>query len=602
MSYADGRRPHHDGSERYVSDESPSVGDTVTVFVRTADDDPAGPVGRAHARVLRDGEPAYVEARVDRRADGTTWWRADLPVVNETLRYRFWLGDGRGRGRWLNGRGTSVRDVDDSADFRVTTASAPPSWAADSVAYQIFPDRFARSAAADERELPDWAVPASWDTPVLARHPDAVRQVYGGDLDGVAEHLDHLTALGVNLIYLTPFFPARSNHRYDAAGFDRVDPLLGGDAALARLTEAAHRRGIRVIGDITLNHVGATHPWFRTAMADPGSAENGFFHIDRATGSYATFAGVESLPKLDHTSAELRRRLYAGRGSVVDRYLREPYGLDGWRVDVAHSAGKYGPTDLGDLVGRTTRATLEAARPDGLLLAEDQFDASAALQGPGWHGTMDYAGFTRPVWSWLVDAIGEETFWGTPGPVPDYDAGDLAAVMDTFHAVLPWRSVRHNLTLIDCHDTGRFRSFAGPERQLVAAALMMTLPGIPMVFAGDEVGAEGDHLESGRVPFRWDRSQWDVRTYAAYRELIELRRTHRALRHGGLRWLHADGDVVLFERESLEERLLVQVSRASHRPLTAPVDCTGLAGSPDVRVGEALPGDGPAHHVWLAKV
>jgi alpha-glucosidase len=103
------------------------------------------------------------------------------------------------------------------------------------------------------------------------------------------------------------------------------------------------------------------------------------------------------------------------------------------------------------------------------------------------------------------------------------------------------------------------------------------------------------------VPFPWDRSQWDTRTYATYRELLALRRAHRALRHGGLRWLHAAGDVVLFERESLDERLLVQVSRAAHPPLTSPFTAVGLTGAPDVRAGEALPGDGPAHHVWRAE-
>ena len=88
--------------------------------------------------------------------------------------------------------------------------------------YQVFPDRFARSALADERPTPDWAIPASWDTPVDPVMPARSQQFYGGDLDGVIEKLDHLVALGVNLLYLTPIFPAASNHRYDAASFDRV--------------------------------------------------------------------------------------------------------------------------------------------------------------------------------------------------------------------------------------------------------------------------------------------------------------------------------------------------------------------------------------------
>ena len=116
--------------------------------------------------------------------------------------------------------------------------------------------------------MPDWAVPARWTEPVYrVRGQDQGKQLYGGDLDGITDHLDHLERLGADVLYLTPFFPARSNHRYDASTFDRVDPVLGGDDALGRLTAEAHRRGMRVIGDITTNHTGDSHEWFVEARA-----------------------------------------------------------------------------------------------------------------------------------------------------------------------------------------------------------------------------------------------------------------------------------------------------------------------------------------------
>ena len=113
-----------------------------------------------------------------------------------------------------------------------------------SLVLQVFPDRFARSAAAAGRETPPWAVRSEWDEPVR-RGPTGhyAYQLYGGDLDGIVEHLDHLARLHADVLYLTPVFPAGSTHRYDAARFDQVDPLLGGDAALQRLTAAARRSG-----------------------------------------------------------------------------------------------------------------------------------------------------------------------------------------------------------------------------------------------------------------------------------------------------------------------------------------------------------------------
>src|SRR5699024_504553 len=113
----------------------------------------------------------------------------------------------------------------------------------DAVVYQIFPDRFGRSAEAADRPVPDWAVPASWDDEPIARGRETGTQLYGGDLDGIVEHLDHVSDLGVTTVYLTPVFPGRTCHRYDAATFDHVDPLLGGNDAYARLSHALHSRG-----------------------------------------------------------------------------------------------------------------------------------------------------------------------------------------------------------------------------------------------------------------------------------------------------------------------------------------------------------------------
>ena len=555
---------------------------------------------RVHVRSTPDGEPAYVEAQIDREDADEVWWRAGVPVANAELGYRFLLETPRSSRRriWLNALGLHRTDVTDAADFRISTYDPPPAWAEGAVLYEIFPDRFARSQAHPVGELPDWAVSAKWDDPVAFGTPDGTRQVYRGTLWGVAEKLDYLKKLGIDALWLTPFFPARSNHRYDASSFDVVDPLLGGDAALKELTTQAHRRGIRVIGDITLNHTGDRHPWFQRAQADPASVEAEFYYFEPDRKRYASFYDVPSMPKLNHGSAELRRRLYEGPDSVVARYLTE-FGLDGWRVDVAQSAGRYGAVDLNAEMARAVRRTLREVAPDSLLVAEHQFDASATLQGDGWHGTMAYAGFTRPVLSWLASADTPE-LWGAPGQPPVYGGEEMVSVMRNFASLIPWRSYTHNMTLLDSHDMPRFRSLVGAERQRLGVALLMTMPGLPMVFAGDEVGVHGAlHNEDGRRAFPWNEDAWDKDTYALYRSLISLRRAHPALRSGGLRWLHASQDVVLFSRAVPGETVVVQVSRTGHEPLVASFGAEHLLGGPDVVPGGALPSDGPAFHIWL---
>lgn len=594
--------PHHDGA--LVSDHAPSLGGTFRVRVWVPD---ASGATAVHARTTPDGEPRFTALTQVERDAGGAWWAADLVARNPVTGYRFLVTGGTPVYRWLTQGGVVDHDVPDDTDFRVATAPPPADWAADQILYQVFPDRFARSGRVDA--WPDWAEPADWDDPVARTHPSSMRQLYGGDLHGVTEHLDHLTDLGVTGLYLNPVFPAPENHRYCASSFDGVDPVLGGDEALAELTAAAHERGLRVIGDLTVNHSGSTHPWFVTALADPDATEAGFYHWIEHPDRYEAWVGVPSLPKFDHRSAELRRRLYEGPDSVVARWLRPPFSLDGWRVDAANMTGRCRDVDETHRVAATTLATMRAERDDVYLLAEHCHDASADLQGDGWHGTMNYAGFTRPVWTWLTRSDVELDFLGVPTPVPRLPGTALAATVDAFASRVPWRSRLHSLNLLGSHDTTRWRYVAPDlDTALVGVAMLLTFPGIPSILYGDEIGLAGEDDESAREPFPWnDRQRWDDDALAAYRALVHLRREHRVLRRGGFRWVVVDDDVLVYLREDPTERLLVQVARADHPAVVLPPDALGATRAEDLlghahptatAAGLELPADGPSHHVW----
>ncbi|GAA4567373.1 maltodextrin glucosidase [Micromonospora coerulea] len=596
--------PHHDGSATYVPEQEPALGQTVPVFVRVPAD---ADVRQVHVRTTGDGEPRFAEASVDRRAGGDVWWRADVEVRNPVSNYRFMLTGGTGY-RWLNAAGLVDHDVPDNGDFKLVSYAPPPAWARDAVIYQIFPDRFARSAAADGRTAPDWAIACDWDTPVIGRGPETPRQFYGGDLDGITERLDHLDRLGVNSVYLTPIFPARSNHRYDAASFDTVDPLLGGDAALARLAAAVRARGWRLLGDITSNHTGDAHEWFTRAASDVNAHERELYYFDEATGDYESWSGVKSLPKLNWGSAELRRRFATAGDSLLRRWLRPPYGLDGWRVDVANMTGRRGADAYTHEVARLLREVVADTRPDGLLLAEHGHDHTGDLDRDGWHGTMNYVGFTDPIWSWLRRGDAPvPNFLGTPGGAPRRDAGAVLATMNTYRSLISWRSYVHSWQLLGSHDSARIRTVVGDAaRQEVAAGLLATMPGTPVVFAGDELGLTGSNGEGSRTPMPWHRPErWDQHTFAAYRSLLALRRGEPALRHGGLRWVHADPDTLVFLREAPTGSVLVLARRAPGAPLRLSglpagenIHGGGPALRPDPTGVVTLPADGPTFQAW----
>jgi alpha-glucosidase len=571
--------PHHDGSELYAERN----GELAVVRVRM----PKGAADEVRLRFLRDGEPFIVEAVVDRTSKGETWWRATMPLENPVVRYRWLLLGGETGYAWLNARGLSQTEVMGADDYALEVDPRAPAWHAESVVYEIFTDRFASSGA--KRDAPSWAVPREWSQLPEGRARNTSHEWYCGDLRGIEERLDHIESVGANVIYLTPFFPAASTHRYDASSFDRVDPLLGGDEAFASLARAAHARGMKLVGDLTSNHCGVTHEWFERAAADPSAPERELFYFDPTEKyGYATWLGVRTLPKLDWSSTELRTRMSA----ILHQWLDA--GLDGWRIDVANMAGRHRDIDLNHQVAQWMRDAVSGS----LLVAEHGHDFRPDLDGRGWHGVMNYAGFLRPVRWWLRNArVSEDVF--SSAPAPAYNGRETVTVMRAFRAGVPWDATLNSWTLLDSHDTARFSTVAcSRDRHLVGLGLQFTTPGVPMLFAGDEIGLEGAWGEDARRTIPWDApDSWDKTLLDATRKLAALRRSSGALARGSIRYVHVADDAIAYVRETRDEELLCLASRAAHGPISVPFSCLETLYGEDARDG-VLPAHGPAFHIW----
>ncbi len=635
------QQPQHDSGPLFVPHPPRSLGDTVELRVwvpRT------WPLRTVALRTLVDGEISTATLEPGPELLGGTWWTTSVQVANPVQPYRFCLigEDAAGSDEhdvpgyaWLTAAGIVPWDVGDATDFRLVTHESAPDWVDDAIVYQVFPDRFARSSEAPVDDqgryapigLPSWARPMVWEeTPSVDGFVNG-EQLYGGDLDGVVEHLDHIASLGADVLYLTPVFPAGSAHRYDASTFDRVDPLLGGDEALVRLSEALHERGMRLMLDLTTNHTGAGHEWFCTAQADPTSVEAGFYSFTEHPHRYRCWIGVPSLPSLEHSSPDLRKRLLEGPGSIVGRYLAAPFLADGWRIDVANMTGRNGAEDLTHEVARTIRATMrEVGGSTGIdtwLLAEHGHDASGDLAGDGWHGTMNYTGFTRPLWAWLSPAGSELNWLGLPMTTPRIPGHAAARTLRDYNAHLPWPSRLHSQNQLSSHDTPRTRTVVGTrEAHLVALAALASLPGVPTVFAGDELGLRGWTGEHSRTPMPWEaiahldrgeefeaataiEQEIDTAVLPVLRELLGLRRTHPALRRGGMQWLHMGADALVFCRTHPDGDVLVHLARGPHEPVGIDLAALPPAGEPVplAAVGPARaaattarpgPGTGPA--------
>ena len=198
---------------------------------------------------------------------------------------------------------------------------------------------------------------------------------------------------------------------------------------------------------------------------------------------------------------------------------------------------------------------------------------------------------------------------GTVHALPSFPGGAVASAMRSFAAAQPWRATAHGLTLVDSHDTIRIRTLLrDPGLVSVAFGLLATMPGIPMLWAGDEIGQEGVNGEDARRPIPWDNhEQWDMNRFAFNGALFRARAENVALRRGGLRWLAVQDDSITFLRESPDQTILIHAARAQHHTVKIPPwilgdQLVGWRGTadlyPDTSSNYSLPSQGPMISIW----
>jgi alpha-glucosidase len=559
--------PHHDGSELYVSNSAPKIGEKVELRVRTPNH---FSLDEIYVRYYHDGEPRAIALSPLKSSYGATekWWSAKVEILNLKTSYRFALVSNNVY-KWLTAAGVVDHDLSSAKDFQILATKPFPEWIRSSVFYQIFPDRFAKSGK--KYDIPDWMVSREWSDVPKGKDSSTGVEYFGGDLDGVTAHLDHVESLGANGIYFTPLFPANSTHRYDATSFDEVDPLLGGDDALFALQRQAKKKGIRLMGDLTTNHCGRGHYWFTRALKDKDSKERKYFYWDKSIKhGYVGWWGHPSLPKLNYSSKSLRKAMFEGKNSIVKKWLRAPYSMSGWRIDVGNMTGRYLDQDLNQQVMRGIRQSVEEENPEAWLVAENADMFPSDLDGFGWHGTMNYGGFMRPLWAWIrhPDYLPNAGNFGLAIPMAKFDGREFYESLKDFSSAIPWRNFVSSMLLLNSHDTARFRSVVRKDidRHVAGLTLLMTYPGVPSIFAGDEIGLEGEWGEDARRTINWeDRSGWDKELLQRTTELARIHRTSHALSQGGLRWLQVGEDHVVYLRESKKQNLLIAVSRSGCR-------------------------------------
>lgn len=562
---------HSDTVPPFLEPERPSQGDELDVRLRVARD---APVSRVYVRAILDGIDHHLPAELERRGARFDWYRARFVLRQPATRYHFLIRTADESTLYHTRAGVTTVFPTEDHDFTVNAAYRPPEWVRRSVFYQIFPDRFHRgdrSLGARDGEITRGEFSSremDWGDDPLPYPEGGSLDFFNGDLPGIEAKLDYLADLGVNAIYLTPVFTAKTNHRYDCLDYFSVDPHLGGDEALASLTAAAHRRDMKVVLDVSINHVGVEHPWADGMPIDGRSVDV----VQRDGGGVVHWAGVPDLLKLDYSVPELRDRIHRDPDSVVQRYLKPPFNIDGWRFDVASETGRYaGRQEQGHEVWREIRSVVRAINPQAYILGEHWHQSSEYLQGDQWDSAMNYFASGRLLRMWL----GEEDRFADPG-APEATPGrrisgdELRRLLEQHFTRIPSDVVHTQFNLLDSHDVTRLHNNGSVfDWDIYEGALMLlaVLPGTFSVYYGDEIGIagtlDGDHGK--RFPMRWSPSEWDDRFVKLYRSVVRLKRERDALHRGSFRVLDSGEDHMVAARFTTGEAIVVVLNRRDER-------------------------------------
>ncbi len=452
-----------------------------------------------------------------------------------------------------------------------------PGWVQDAIFYEIFPDRFASS---NRVVKPGNLEP--WDSPPT-RHG-----FKGGDLLGVLEHLDYLADLGITAIYFTPVFQSASNHRYHTHDYYQVDPLLGGNAAISQLLDAAHARGIRIVLDGVFNH--ASRGFFQfnhiLEMGDKSPYLDWFdvkgFPLNAYSGkpNYRCWNNMADLPEFNVKNPQVRDFIFG-----IARYWLEQ-GVDGWRLDVPFCIDD-------DSFWQEFRQVAKTTQPDAYIVGEVPWEAQRWLKGDQFDAVMNYQ-FTLACVGFFARERGDfqlaHDMMGL-GKITPIDCADFARRTAQLLTLYPREIALAQLNLLDSHDMPRFLSLArGDKTALKLATLFqMTYPGAPCIYYGDEVGLEGGRDPDCRRAFPWNTNQWDKDLKDFVCTCISLRRKHPVLRQGEFTILYSGKDVIAYLRNYVNQNNINLIRTDVDQPIVVIINASYTSASIDIPTGGAIP-------------
>ena len=584
---------HSDGTKTFVDNPLPELGETVKVRLRLSEH---SPVKHVLLLAFPNGIDDFHEMSVLKTEHGLTYYETEIKVSEKYLQYQFYIVT-EDTIYYYTQNGITTYIPDHSHDFVLVADYQKPEWVKSSVFYQIFPERFCNGNPENDVKTGEYAQNGyktikreNWeDVPLDYEHGHCL-DFHGGDLEGITEKIPYLKELGITALYLNPIFCAPSVHKFDCIDYCHIDPHFGGDEALEKLSTELHKNEMKLVLDISINHTGTDHKWFNKdgewfeksvgAYNNPNSEERSYYFFGE-NNNYKSWFGVETMPTLNYTSESLRQKIYKAEDSVLKKWLKPPYNIDGWRFDVADIFLRNNEVRLDTELWPEICSEIKSVNPNAYILAVDWGDCSEHLRGDQGDSPMNYYGCGRAIRQFLGEPdlfMAEQPLLrGVPYKMPAKDFENR--VMEHFSKI-PFALWENQFNLFDSHDTPRLHnnpkiSF---ENYKGAVIFQFLLPGAPSIYYGDEAKIEGtlESMEGCRYPMPWSKDFKNTENYRLYKKMTDLRKENDVLRNGSFKFLYSEGRISAFARFDENKVFVGIISKEdSDRKIRLPLSAIG---------------------------
>lgn len=583
----------HDQGALFDSAPEPTAGQAVTLTFRTF----KGDITSANIKYYDSADGAFHWVAMHWASNDPTgtfdYWQGTVPASGSEKYYRFQINDGSATA-WYNAAGTSSSEPS-SGDFYIIPGFKTPDWMKNGVVYQIFPDRFYNGDTSNDVQTGQYSYggqstqKVAWGGSPFATGGGSNNLVFfGGDLAGVDQKLGYIKqTLGANIVYLNPVFTSPTNHKYDTEDYFHVDPAFGSNATLQQLIADVHAgtngpKGY-VILDGVFNHTGDTSQWFdrydwwstQGAYESQSSQWYGYYSFQQWPGTYSSFYGYSTMPKLDYgaSGSAVRNQIYGSASSVVKTWLSSPYGIDGWRLDAPQyidAGGNNGSDATNHQVMAELRTAVKSVNANAEILGEFWGNANPwTANGQEWDSALNYDGFTQPVSEWI-------TGYDYSGNAASIPASQFDSWLHGTRANYPTNVQQTMTNFLSSHDIQRFAQRAGGDiwKTYLALIFQMTYVGTPTIYYGDEYGMQGGNDPDNRRSFDWTQGTTTNAAVALTQKLIAIRNQYAALRTGSFMSLLTDDGNKLYAygRFDASHRVAVALNNDSNsHTITVPV-------------------------------